>query len=87
MLIKSIYSCFTSLRVGELTRRLSPSFIQYGDASTDIPDDIIHAVKLMVSHLYENREGVNISMTNASQIPMPDNVKQILGFYRVKHFG
>jgi uncharacterized phiE125 gp8 family phage protein len=59
----------------------------YGDASTDIPEDIIHAVKLMISHLYENREGVNVSMTNASQIPLPDNVKQLLGFYRVKHFG
>jgi uncharacterized phiE125 gp8 family phage protein len=32
----------------------------YGDASSDVPEDLITAVKLLVGHWYENREAVNI---------------------------
>jgi len=28
----------------------------YGDASTDVPDHLLHAVKLLIAHWYENRE-------------------------------
>lgn len=32
----------------------------YGDAATDIEEDLGHALKLLVSHYYENREPVTI---------------------------
>lgn len=59
----------------------------YGAAST-VPLQIKHAIKLMVSHLYENREGVNVPIASmATQIPLPDSVRHLLAPYRVRHFG
>lgn len=40
----------------------------YGDASTDVPQDIIQAMQLLVSHLYENREAS--APINISEVPM-----------------
>jgi uncharacterized phiE125 gp8 family phage protein len=51
----------------------------YGDASTDVPSDLIHAVALLVAHWYENREAV-ITGTIASQLPL--GVSAILAPYR-----
>ena len=59
----------------------------YGAAS-DVPDDIKHAIKLMVSWMYENREGVNVPLNNqASDIPLPTAVKYLLTRYRINVFG
>jgi uncharacterized phiE125 gp8 family phage protein len=59
----------------------------YGAAS-DVPVEIKHAIKLMVSHLYENREMINVPMASmATQIPMPKAVKDLLSPFRIKHFG
>lgn len=59
----------------------------YGAAS-DVPSDIKHAIKLMVSHLYENREMVNVVVGGlAQQIEMPNVVKNLLAPYRVLTFG
>jgi len=59
----------------------------YG-AAADVPLDIKHAIKLLVSHFYENREGVNVPMQSiATQIPIPENVKNLLASYRVLGFG
>lgn len=33
----------------------------YGDTADDVPAALKHAIKLIVSHLYENREGVSFS--------------------------
>jgi len=59
----------------------------YG-AAADVPDDIKHAIKLMVSWMYENREGVNVPLNNqASDIPLPTAVKYLLTRYRINVFG
>lgn len=59
----------------------------YGAAS-DVPQDIKHAIKLMVSHLYENREMINVVVGGlATQIEMPNVVKNLLAPYRVLTFG
>jgi uncharacterized phiE125 gp8 family phage protein len=59
----------------------------YGSAS-DVPDDIKHAIKIMVSFLYENREMVNVPVASmGTAIPMPETVKHLLNPYRVNNFG
>jgi|TARA_Y100000310_G_scaffold331472_1_gene405122 uncharacterized phiE125 gp8 family phage protein len=59
----------------------------YGAASA-VPVEIKHAIKLMVSHLYENREAVNVPIASmASQIEMPKAVRDLLSPFRIKHFG
>lgn len=59
----------------------------YGDAS-DVPVKIKHAIKLMVSHLYENRESVIVPVGGfVNQIPMPKAVRDLLAPFRIKHFG
>jgi len=35
----------------------------YGNASTDVPDDLILATRMLVGHYYENREAVGASMS------------------------
>lgn len=46
----------------------------YGDASTDMPESTIQAIKLMCGHLYEHREGV--SEMTLEEIPL--GVKSLL---------
>lgn len=58
----------------------------YGLA-VSVPEDIKAAILLMISHLYENREPVNIGLGYGQQIPMPKAVRDILTPYRVKRFG
>jgi len=59
----------------------------YG-AAADVPMNIKHAMKIMVSHLYENREGVNVVVGGlAMQIELPNAVKHLLMPYRILTFG
>jgi len=59
----------------------------YGAASA-VPMEIKHAIKLMVSHLYENRDSVNVPIASmATQIPLPKAVRDLLAPFRIKHFG
>ena len=59
----------------------------YG-AAADVPDDIKHAIKFMVSYFYENREGVNVPLNSAaSDIKPPTAVKSLLTRYRINVFG
>jgi uncharacterized phiE125 gp8 family phage protein len=51
----------------------------YGDASTDIPEGIRQAVRMMVAHFYENREAV----TEAKLMDVPVGVRHLLMKYRV----
>lgn len=56
----------------------------YGDAKTDVPQDIRHAIMLLVAHWYENREPVNIGNI-VSDIPM--GAQFLLAPYRIQRFG
>jgi len=52
----------------------------YGTAGTDVPADILTAIKLLAAHWYEHRENVVIGATVAD---MPDAAAALLGPYRV----
>lgn len=41
----------------------------YGDAATDVPSDLIQAVKMLAAHWYEHREEVAIGVS-VSSVPM-----------------
>lgn len=51
----------------------------YGDASTDIPEGIRQAVRMLAAHFYENREAV----TEAKLAEAPLGVRHMLMKYRV----
>lgn len=55
----------------------------YGSASTDVPMDIRHAIKLMIAHFFQNREMINTGQGISSQIPMPKVVQVLLNNYRI----
>ena len=62
--------------------------VGYGDDAADVPEDIRHAIKMMISFLYENREGVNVPLFSmGTSTPLPGVVKQILSDYKIRHFG
>lgn len=56
----------------------------YGDASTDVPEDIIHAVKLLVTDLYDNRGEIVVG-TNVVRIP--GHIQNLLHSYRLYDFA
>jgi len=59
----------------------------YGAAS-DVPEDIKHAIKIMVSYLYENREMVNVPIASmGTSTPLPKTVQHLLNSYRILNFG
>jgi len=59
----------------------------YGAAS-DVPEDIKHAIKIMISYFYENREMINVPIASiATQIPVPTAVYSLLNRYRVNVFA
>lgn len=51
----------------------------YGSTAVSVPAGIKHAIKLMVSHFYENREPVNIGNI-VNEIPL--TVQSLLNFHR-----
>ena len=54
----------------------------YGDAATDIPEPLIHAMKLTIGHLYENREEVMIGQ-GIIAIELPRAVQRLISPYRI----
>jgi len=54
----------------------------YGGAS-DVPTPIKHAIKLLVAHLYENREAVTNLSTNA----IPYTIAGVLDGYKIKRLN
>ncbi len=55
----------------------------YGD-ETNVPESIIHAMRLLIGHWYENREAVDLNAPNAGEIPLA--VPALLGGYTVERF-
>ncbi len=52
----------------------------YGAASADIPGDLLHAVKFMVAHLYDNRSPVAAGVSVSG---VPFTVDAICGNYKI----
>lgn len=53
----------------------------YGAAGSAVPDPIIHAIKLLISHYYDNREHAIIGMNTSIQ-ELPFGVMSLLSAYR-----
>jgi uncharacterized phiE125 gp8 family phage protein len=56
----------------------------YGATAEDVPSSIRAAIKLLVAHLYEQRELVNIGIQNVTEIPFTLNA--LLMSYRLWNF-
>lgn len=54
----------------------------YGN-ETNVPESIKHAMKLLIGHLYENREAVTL---DASPVELPLAIPALLGSYTVERF-
>lgn len=57
----------------------------YGAASTNVPETIRAAIKLLISHFYENREGVVTGQGIAAQIPIPKQIEDLFGNFSINH--
>lgn len=55
----------------------------YGDASTDVPELIRAGIKLLVSHFFENREGVQ-TMGSVQDIKIPHVIETIFNHFTVR---
>ena len=58
--------------------------IGYGDAATDIPETIRHALLMLVSHYYENRENELIGTTSKT---LPYGFDDLIGMERAAYYG
>lgn len=54
----------------------------YGDAGSDVPEPLIHAMKLTIGHYYENRESVIIAQ-GLTPVEVPDAAKALAYPYRI----
>ena len=60
----------------EITNGVVIRFIAgYGAAAANVPENTVHALKMLVSHLYENREVVAIG---SSVVPIPMAIQSLL---------
>lgn len=52
----------------------------YGGAATDVPDVVKHALKLLCSYFYENRDAINVDFAGSGvgQIPIPMAIEVLL---------
>ena len=55
----------------------------YGAASTNIHETIRQAIKLLISHFYENREGIN-TLGQYMDLPIPKAVDLLLNSFSVR---
>jgi len=57
----------------------------YGAASTNVPETIRAAIKLLISHFYENREGVVTGQGIPTQIPVPMHIVDVFASWSINH--
>jgi uncharacterized phiE125 gp8 family phage protein len=56
----------------------------YGDTAADVPEDIIHGLKVLLTNYFENPGSVVVGRETPSEIP--DHVKRLLHDYRLYQF-
>lgn len=56
----------------------------YGSSSTYVPELIREAIKLLISHFFENREAVNVGQAIVADIPIPKAVDALLNQLSVR---
>lgn len=56
----------------------------YGAASTNVPEIVRAAIKLLISHFFENREAINVGAAIIGQIPIPDSIDHIINMFSVR---
>lgn len=58
----------------------------YGTSIEDVPEPLRHALLLLISHLYEERQPVLVSPTSAQVLPIPMGFDALIANYRVWGF-
>lgn len=56
----------------------------YGAASTNVPELIRGAIKLLISHFFENREAINVGVAIVAEIPIPKAIDDIFNQFCVR---
>jgi len=56
--------------------------VGYGDAVTDVPEEIRHAIKLLMTDLYENRGTIVLGTVNR----IPQYIIDLIHSYRIYTF-
>jgi uncharacterized phiE125 gp8 family phage protein len=84
-LIKPAYSTsWPDIRGGDYNSVTVTYVTGYGTATTDVPEDIRTAIRILVSHFYEAREPI---IVGSAISVVPRSVDALLWPYRVEIFG
>ena len=59
-------------------------FIGYGDAATDVPETIPHALLMLIAHYYENCENELIGLNSTT---LPFGFTDLIGIERASYYG
>lgn len=59
----------------------------YGDESSDVPEPLVLATKLLTAHYYENRQEVIVSDRRGSALPLPSGVEFLIEDYLLDEEG
>lgn len=55
----------------------------YGTSGVNVPVGLIHAIKLMIGHFYNNRESIVVDRGSVQVIEVPDSAKALAWPYRI----
>lgn len=64
--------------------KIDPVEVQFtmGWAAADVPANITHAIKLMISYMYDNRGAETVAAGYAAEIPIPKAIANLIERYR-----
>ncbi len=83
--VRKYDACYPELQYGRPDAITINFTAGYGDAATDVPEQIKHAIKLMITNYYEHKGDIVVGAASSANI-IPMHVSRLIHDFRVYQF-